>query len=813
MAWTCLVFFYFVFSACLYFPALGTSYFLYGTDTVAHDYIMHLYGWNSILKDGRLPLWNPYIFYGLPFIGTFALCPFYPSQWLYFLLPHNTAFTMQYVLALTVGATTTAIWLKTLRVRFSVAAWTGLALIVSGHFLTLTYAGHLQKMIAIAWAPGAWAACTILLRGCLVGLGHLRRNVCILALCLTMQLLASHTQIFYGTLFVCFMQVIVIAFPLVLKAWTAPDPGLAALIRTPQVRALWRILKYFSAVIILIGLFSSSQIFHSYEIAGVSNRGGSGLSYAEASDTSYPPRELTEYALARFWGDSVVDPQTNRPAGTAYTGQWGERIVSDFLGIPLLLLALVSLIGARSKYGYFLLGILAFATLLGLGANTPFHRLCFALLPGFDRFRSPGTWMFLSNFALLGLAAFGLEELLRRANQWQSPDSVPLSQPRLLKITQLFLSLATAAGAATALIYFWQNLGVRVDIATSEEVAVYVRNRMTAGIGLEIALACGLLNLALSAGKTRNHLSPKLRSILSYSGWLFAVLAVTVPLNSNSYFIRFGFLDRYLDYLNYQKPFQEMKKVHNTPKRILEDRRLKIDQMLHGIASQEGYHPVILAGYSKMINAAGFNTERFGQLMGVNYARTGTGVPPPGNWQPMYTTLRDSMWRWLGTPRPYVHNNINLQPTQDEKALTELIEKGRATDFGISKTIVEQLSLQAGQQNVVGNVLTWRPGYVVLNVVKLSTAVPELLPIAEPYAPGWRAKLADGTKLKITPVNLGMIGIILPPGDYEQNLILSYDPMSLRLGIFLTWFSIFAAVFLQGSRISSYVRKRWNRRP
>ena len=93
-----------IIAVLLYAPALGDTRFVFGTDTVSHDYIMHYYGWaKSIGEHGELPLWNPYLFSGFPMIASAALCPFYPSQWLYFILPFNTAFTMQYVLALAVG--------------------------------------------------------------------------------------------------------------------------------------------------------------------------------------------------------------------------------------------------------------------------------------------------------------------------------------------------------------------------------------------------------------------------------------------------------------------------------------------------------------------------------------------------------------------------------------------------------------------------------------------------------------------------------------------------------------------------------------
>src|SRR5690606_3923464 len=132
----------------LYAPGLGDSRFVYGTDTVSHDYIMHLYGWGTSISGlGEFPLWNPYMFSGMPMLASAALCPFYPSQWLYAILPFNMAFTLQYVFALAVGGIGAAWWMRTLGHRRAVCFWAGVLYMVSGHFLTLTHAGHLQKMI------------------------------------------------------------------------------------------------------------------------------------------------------------------------------------------------------------------------------------------------------------------------------------------------------------------------------------------------------------------------------------------------------------------------------------------------------------------------------------------------------------------------------------------------------------------------------------------------------------------------------------------------------------------------------------------
>src|SRR5690242_4000423 len=40
-----------------------------------------------IISEGHLPLWNPYVFSGMPLLGDGQTALFYPPNWLFFFLP------------------------------------------------------------------------------------------------------------------------------------------------------------------------------------------------------------------------------------------------------------------------------------------------------------------------------------------------------------------------------------------------------------------------------------------------------------------------------------------------------------------------------------------------------------------------------------------------------------------------------------------------------------------------------------------------------------------------------------------------------
>lgn len=407
-----------IFGALIMFaPALGGSRFLYGTDTVSHDYIMHFYGWaQSIGEHGELPLWNPYMFSGMPMLASAALCPFYPSQWLYALLPFNTAFTLQYVLALALGGIGAAWWMRTLGHRRAVCFWAGVLYMVSGHFLTLVHAGHLQKMIALGWTPVALGATIQIMKFGRTGVKHSRRYkaAALLGIALGMQLLATHPQIFYATAAACVLQLVGMAFFSI--PWKAVMTGAEMPDGSRPMDALRRIgraLALSLLALVVCCALAAVQLLPTWEMSKFSNR-ADGVSFAEATETSYPPLEVLEYAVPSIFGDSV------RGSDMPYFGDWGERIVSDYIGLPVLLLALFGLFGSRRRYRWFLLILFFVGLIVGVGNHTPIYWILWKVVPGFDGFRSPGTFMFLSNCALIGLATFGLDYLLNLADSINS---------------------------------------------------------------------------------------------------------------------------------------------------------------------------------------------------------------------------------------------------------------------------------------------------------------------------------------------------------------------------------------------------------
>ncbi len=796
---------YFIAALSIYAPALGSQYMVAGVHNVTHDYLMHFYGWQSILKNGDLPIWNAFVNFGLPMLGARDLCLFYPTQWLYLILPHNTAFTMQYVLALTVGAVCMMIWMRTLKFRPGICGWSGLAFMFSGHFLTLTYGGQLQQMIAIAWAPGAFAASRILCMRALARDKHCMRPALLFALCLTMQLLASDSRIFYGTFVICLLQMLIPALPLFVKAWKSPEPGVMALMRTAQVRSLICLVKWFAFACVMCWLLSAVQMFHTREISAVTDYRGRSVPYELAARNSYPPLEVLEYAISGLWGDSVVEPTTNRPAGRVYNGSWGVRETSDFLGFPILFLCLIALVAGQGRYRHFMLFLLIMSLLVAFGSYTPVHRVAHFMMPGFGSFTQPAIWLFVANIALIVLSCYGLDVVIKCVAQNSMSGLSDCKGPRSFFILRIIITLISAAGAVAIVIGIYRNWGVNLGIATPEEAASYRKNALFVSGGLQALLSGALLSLALSHHVYQWKMPAWLRVCCRYSGVAFAVLALLIPLCVNKYYVRFGYLERFMEIANYQRQFVDFGKTSDLVVRKIDDKRDALAQMLHGVGMQEGELASMSAEYRHLLEGAGFSSERFGQLMNVMYAHTTNSVPPRGTWQPLYQMPRDSLWRWSGPSRSYSHNFCNVVLTTNERGTDEVSIHGRKDDFAVDSKLAEKYGIASGIQQVEAALTHWRSGYATLEVATRGKS-PVVLPVAEPYYPGWKASLADGNELKIIPVNGALVGVILPPNVPQQALMLRYAPRSLSFGLFLTLLTLFACIFSRTAHIAALIR-------
>jgi len=339
----------------------------------------------SMLKQGHgFPLWNPYLFGGMPYVAAMHGDEFYPpSLVLRFLLPTDAAMTWGFILhVFLAGAFTYAFLRGALRLAFFPALIGGLAYMLGGNVAGLVSPGHDGKLYLAALLP-----LVLLLVHRLVVNGRAWAAGA-LALAITFAVLTPHPQLLQYLLLLAAAYALFAAFGHGEPDDTSPD-------RRTTVKRLAA-----AAVAVTVGFLGSAvQYWPVLEYTPWSPRAG-GKGYEHAISYSLPPEEVVNTYVPEFSG--ILDH---------YTGRNGIHLHSEYIGAAVLVLATVAFAtrGHLRRQLWFWVGAFVVATLWALGGYTPFFQLIYALVPGTKFFRAPSTMLYIVSFCTALLAALGTQ--------------------------------------------------------------------------------------------------------------------------------------------------------------------------------------------------------------------------------------------------------------------------------------------------------------------------------------------------------------------------------------------------------------------
>jgi len=734
----------------LYRPILKPGVFLFGNDTIYHDYIMLLYGWR-LLRGAMLPLWLPYLYSGIPFIGSFAFCPFYPPSWLFFLLPFPLAFNVQYLLHSLLAGVFMYRLLRAFGLKRFPCVLGGLAFQLSGHFATLCYPGHLQKVQSIVWLP---LALSFLHRGLYTGR---RRHFLLSGFALAMPLLASHPQIYYlsaGVMLLYFL-------------WCIADRR-----RRPLGVPGSRLAPLFALVIFFSIALSASQLLPGLETSRYSVRAG-GMSFQDAVKSSFPPGELPEIFLPRFTGDSI------RGGIGEYHGKWGERLVSDYVGMAVFFLALAGGLFSRRVSKFFFNALFLLTVLTASGVYSPVYRLMYHVVPGMNRFRSPATAMFLMSLSIAVLAAFGMEALWNRFRERKDKKRFLLA---LLLVALVFLILLFFLhGYGNRLFDKWEKF----ESSGQFETARFYRKLLFLVMSIRRSAFFSLVfftSLAFLFHTRHLFMSGKIPRIASrLVGAVFLFLLAVDPAMNDRAFIQAESAPPYHRYLFRTWPDPLLKRKQ-TPVRVHDiGGELANRHMMSGIGVPLGYHPIELRHYIDTWNAAGPGSLKAARLTGCHYI-VASRAEKRRDWDLVDRDPKgkQSLYQWReNTPYAFVPGKIESMPA-GEKILKTI----QARDFNphelsyilSPESFFKKRSRPEGEYHI--RILDYHS-----NSVRLETDFPEnsFLVLADTWMPGWKAKTEAGEALQLYRANGAFRCIEIPRG--KKIVTMFYRPDSIIFGI------------------------------
>lgn len=372
-----------------FWPVFFAGYWLPrgGGDLVSFLWPQYQFAAES-LKSGSLPLWNPHLYSGAPFLADNQSGVLYPINLLAFLIfPPITYQVMEGLVIFHIwlaGACMYAalrVWPLTPTPRSSPenneAVFRGGAVLGAIVFMfndvMITHLGNLNLIAAAAWLP-------LIVALFARGLAHRDARATIASgAVFAVALLAGHAQV----------TAITAIGLIAVGGWQ--------FVRAGRWRERARVIGLAAlASIVAFGL-SAAQLLPSLEMTRYSLRAG--LSYEEATAYSLPPIALASTFSPLLFGRGASD----------FVGTW-QRVETSFVGVIPLLLAGFAFTRKRSNPAWFfaVLGLIGLS--IALGKYTPIYSLVHAL-PILNGLRVPARFILLMNFSLAALAALGFERL------------------------------------------------------------------------------------------------------------------------------------------------------------------------------------------------------------------------------------------------------------------------------------------------------------------------------------------------------------------------------------------------------------------
>ncbi len=342
------------------------------------------------LRAGRLPLWNPYLFLGVPFLANPQAAVLYPLHWPLIWLRPERALIWSLVLHTWLAGCFTYALARRWGVGRLGALAAAMGYAMGGHLMG--HAGQVNQVNVLAWFPlalllldraiapsSAWPR-----PGALAGLSSV----------LALQLLAGHMQATYIS--TAGLGVYVVAGPL----WEAAQRRLDArsLARRLAVR-----LGALALAVTLALLLAAAQVLPTLELTRLSIRSG-GLGYLETTAFSLKPSLLF---LA------LLPPYLMAPEAAFNTPAFAEYLA--YLGISGLMLAALGALSPLPRHRPLRAPMMALAAgglLLALGGYTPLYLALYKAVPGFGLFRVPPRWLAWYALGMAVLAGLGLDRLV-----------------------------------------------------------------------------------------------------------------------------------------------------------------------------------------------------------------------------------------------------------------------------------------------------------------------------------------------------------------------------------------------------------------
>lgn len=740
---------------------------LFGTDVVALGYFARHFYAEMIKTAHTFPLWNPYVFGGLPFVDAMHGDIFYPTTVLKFVMPVHRAMGWKIVVHVFLAGVVTYGWLRHLRISRPIATFGGITYMLAPVLVTLVYPGHDGKLFVTALTPLAlWVTDWAITRG-----GAWRFAT--LASVMALLILTAHMQLAY---FATWSLVLLAVFRLA-QARRQGQPPLALARRFGAFAAagvigalamgavqIWTPIQY---------LTKYSQRVEKTTEAEIES------GYAYSTSWSLHPEEAFSLIIPEFVGANL---QTEEGPVQTYWGRNPFKLNHEYGGlIPLLLLPLAFITRRRRGEVWLFTGIAAASLIYALGATTPLFHLFYWLVPGVKLFRAPSSIMFVFAIAVITAAALGLEGV-REGEKDDGWGEVSHKVGLYLWGASGVLLLLAILGSTGLLTDLWTTI-VYPDMAPPKLAALQSN---LPNIKRGLWLSCLFAGLVAGAWYLRA------RGSLPQGGFIAAIALISVLdlFRVDPQFIRvanpalFYPRDETTQFLIQESNGEEPFRVFTLPNAPYQTNHFA----LHGVEELTGHHGNELGRYRDMVEIERLQAEGFRMfsLLNVRYIVSGAEIRAPGLTE-VFRGQRSIVYELEGVaPRAFLVAAREIVP--DSLALDRLLDR---QFFPAGAAILESepgYPIEPGSQGDV----RWLERGVNRQVLEVRASGPALLVVSDNWYPAWRAKV-DGEPVPVVRADYSLRAVPVPGGTHEVSLEY-HSPLLLAA----VWTSLLSTLLVAG---------------
>ncbi|MFC1800049.1 YfhO family protein [Candidatus Eisenbacteria bacterium] len=723
---------------------------------------------NSI-GEGRLPLWNPYILGGTPFLADPQNRTLYPISLLLARLDPLRAIGYDIVLHVILALIGMYLFLRIVATSNSGAVLGALTYGFSSAFFIRM--GHVTFVSSAAWLPFIF-----------YGFERARRNEGTGTILLTAFLVMGYLAGFPQILLFGVMGLLLYA------AWISLDSA-----RGTRIAEITRSARILGISGVLSAMLASTQLVPFAEF--IRNSTGIGYDFETMSRVHlWPPIVLIRGIIPNFFGNAadgtswlVLIKRGGLAANTGYFVYCGA-------GSVLLVCGSLALI-ARSKRIRAFLFILLFS--IGLGTSSLVLRAGYAAIP-FIEYSKIDRIAVLACFAISALGGITFSMIFRsehrRSRQWFARIII-VTTLILLGVFIVFFAMRQTASAAflekaeALQPHTWEKTAyARVDEWINGNGSLWVAFM----IG-EIKKAALFLILSAALLFTLILRRPKSSRLGMAAGVLFIIcLIADLGLTARGYYVtqradcipETDGISLLKDRVMPRGEWRAARYMNKSPVMPPNTAQVFRIPILGGRSTMvPNARPAFLAAVSQPRQARG-NTGKFVPPLGddafdlacVRYVLIPQGWPVPSSGN--YKLIHDGDMK--------IYEN------------TDVLEKGiclRKTDLGLKKEegrdvigIYDALTRPVIDRCGTARIAEYETEYIVVDV---DADEPCFLIFQDNFYPGWRAYI-DGKEEEIHNTDLGFRAIEVKEG--EHRIVMKFRPRSLRIGFLLTCIGILASL-------------------